>query len=160
MTPRLETSVMIQTKMGRSPQGSLASYQLSLTEDNFKVYCDLASISRRKKTDEILLDSFQRLPLRSTDNFQPPDDITTEEQLLLQNKTVCVNELNKIKQTRRGQSNSDKWRKQRRFRITASNFNRPKIRKRQHDSLVKECLEAKSFTSKYTNHGLEYESTD
>jgi len=159
MTPRFETSFMIQTKMGRSPQGSFASYQLSLTEHNFTVYCDIASISRREQTDEILLDSFPRLPLRTTDNFQPPTDVSAEEQLLLQNITVSVDELNKIELTTRGQSNSDEWKKQRRFRITASNFNRTKIRKRQHDSLVKEFLEAKSFTSKYTNHGLEYEST-
>ena len=32
-------------------------------------------------------------------------------------------------------------------------------KKRQHEFLAKEFFEGKSFTSKYTTHGLEYEST-
>ena len=70
-----------------------------------------------------------------------------------------MDELNKIEQATRGQSNSYEWKKQRKLRITASNFARTTNRKRQHESLAKEFLEGKSFTSKYTTHGLEYEST-
>ena len=70
-----------------------------------------------------------------------------------------MDELNKIEQATRGQSNSYEWKKQRKLRITASNFARTTNRKRQRESLAKEFLEGKSFTSKYTTRGLEYEST-
>ena len=57
MTPRSDKSIMVQTKIGRSPQGSYAGYQLSLTEDNFKVCCDIDSVSRRELTNnEITID--------------------------------------------------------------------------------------------------------
>ena len=51
MTPRSDKSIMVQTKIGRSPQGSYAGYHLSLTEDNFKVCCDVDSVSRRELTN-------------------------------------------------------------------------------------------------------------
>ena len=85
-------------------------YQLSLTEDNFKVCCDVDSVSRRELTNnEITIDQFPRLPLKVSDNFQGSTDITPEEQTLLQDITVTVNELNKIEQATRGQSNSDEY---------------------------------------------------
>ena len=110
MTPRSDKSIMVRTKIGRSPQGSYAGYQLLLTEDNFKVCCDVDSVSRRKLTNnEITIDQFPRLPLKVSDNFQGPTDITAEEQTLLQDITVTVDELNKIEQATRGQSNSDEY---------------------------------------------------
>ena len=110
MTPKSDKSIMVQTKIGRSPQGSNAGYQLSLTEDNFKVCCDVDSVSRRELTNnEITIDQFPRLPLKVSDNFQGSTDITAEEQTLLQDITVTVNELNKIEQATRGQWNSDEY---------------------------------------------------
>ena len=44
MTPRSETTPLLKTKFGKSPQGSYCSYQLSVTEDNFKVFCDISSV--------------------------------------------------------------------------------------------------------------------
>jgi hypothetical protein len=40
LSPSCSTSSTqyVETKFGKSPQGSFASYQLSFTEDNFKVY--------------------------------------------------------------------------------------------------------------------------
>jgi hypothetical protein len=37
----------VETQFGKSPQGSFASYQLSFTEDNFKVYLDIHSVQRK-----------------------------------------------------------------------------------------------------------------
>ena len=37
----------IETLYGKSPRGSFGSYQLSLTESNFKVFCDINSVSRK-----------------------------------------------------------------------------------------------------------------
>ena len=151
---------MVQTKIGRSPQGSYAGYQLSLTEDNFKVCCDVDSVSRRELTNNVItIDQFPRLPLKVSDTFKGSTDITAEEQTSLQDITVTVDELNKIEQATRGQSNSDEYEQQRKLRITTSNFARTTNRKRQHEFLAKEFFEGKSFTFKYTTHGLEYEST-
>ena len=67
--------------MGRSPQGSYASYPLSLTEDNFKVCSNVDSVSRREQTNnEITIHQFPRLPLKVSDNFQGPKNIAAEEQ--------------------------------------------------------------------------------
>ena len=41
MEPFSESTQLLETKFGKSPQGSYASYQLSTTEDNFKVYCNI-----------------------------------------------------------------------------------------------------------------------
>ena len=71
-------------------------YQLSLTEDNFKVCCDVDSVSRRELTNnEITIDQFPRLPLKVSDNFKGSTDITAEEQTSLQDITVTVDELKK-----------------------------------------------------------------
>ena len=37
MTSTSESTPLVETKFGKSPQGSFGSYQLSTTEDNFKV---------------------------------------------------------------------------------------------------------------------------
>ena len=39
-----ENSDLKETKFGKSPYGSFASYQLQFTESNFKVFCELGSI--------------------------------------------------------------------------------------------------------------------
>ena len=81
MNPGSDKSIILQKKMGRSPQGYYASYPLSLTEDNFKVCCHVDSVSRREQTNnEITIDQFPRLPLKVSDNFQGPTNITAEEQ--------------------------------------------------------------------------------
>lgn len=49
LTPRSETTPFLETKFGKSPQGSYASYQLSMTEDNFKVYCDITSVCNKSR---------------------------------------------------------------------------------------------------------------
>jgi len=45
MTPRRESTSILKTKFGKSPQGSFC--QLSaVIEDNFKVFCDTTSVTR------------------------------------------------------------------------------------------------------------------
>jgi len=46
MEPFSESTQLLETKFGKSSQGSCASYQLSTTEDNFKVYCNISSVPR------------------------------------------------------------------------------------------------------------------
>ena len=46
MEPFSESTQLLETKFGKSPEGSYASYQLSTTEDNFKVYFNISSVAR------------------------------------------------------------------------------------------------------------------
>lgn len=41
-----ESNHYILTKFGESPKGSYASYQLSITEHNFEVFCSSGSVPR------------------------------------------------------------------------------------------------------------------
>lgn len=74
----------MQTKLVRSPQGSYASYQLSLNENNFKLYCDITAVSRLEPGNpDVSMDSFPRLPVGvGSDNFQIPTDITMTKNTL------------------------------------------------------------------------------
>ena len=46
MTPRSESTPLQATKFGKIPPGSYSSYQLSLTKENFKVYCGITAVNR------------------------------------------------------------------------------------------------------------------
>ena len=58
---------------------------------------------------------------------------------------------------KQGQSNCQGGKDERKFRFTASNFGLICGRKRNHETLVKNLLNPKHFTSRHTNHGLKYE---
>ena len=65
MTARTESTTLVPTKFGKSPQGSFASYQLSVTEDNFKVFCDISSVTRSDSDNHVndsQLTAFPRFP--------------------------------------------------------------------------------------------------
>ena len=64
---------------------------------------------QERTNNEITIDQFPRLPLKVSDTFKGSTDITAEEQTSLQDITVTVDELNKIEQATRGQSNSDEY---------------------------------------------------
>ena len=78
MTARTESTTLVPIKFGKSPQGSLASYQLSITEDNFKVFCDISSVNRSDSDNHVhdfQLTAFPRFPLgASHEQFQIPTD--------------------------------------------------------------------------------------
>ena len=44
MTARSDSIPLVENKFGKSPQGSYASYQLAVSQDNFKVFCDITSM--------------------------------------------------------------------------------------------------------------------
>lgn len=44
--PSSETTDYEDTRFGKSPRGSYGSYQLTFTESNFKVFCDVSSVTR------------------------------------------------------------------------------------------------------------------
>lgn len=65
--------------------------------------------------------------------------------------------MNEIERKTRGQSQCNEWKDERKFRFTASNFGLIRDRKRHHETLVKNLLNPKPFSSRYTNHGRKYE---
>ena len=66
MTARTESTTIVLAKFGKSPQGSFAIYQLSMNEDNFKVFCDISSVNRSDSDNHVndsQLTAFPRFPL-------------------------------------------------------------------------------------------------
>ena len=160
MTPKADSIPLVETKFGRSPQGSYASYQLAVTEDNFKVFCDITSIRRANSANhgEHIV-TYPRFPLSSQSNeqFEIPADLSEAEKSLLKDLQVDEDKLNGIEIKTRSQSECPEWKLERKFRFTVSNFGLIRDRKRNHESLVQNLINPKPFSSRYTNHGLKYE---
>jgi len=87
-----------------------------------------------------------------------PDNLNDKEKELLDTLKVNVIEANKLEETTRAQAGCDEWKKQRKFRFTASNFG--KIRRRQinHEKCVEDLLSQKQFSSAATDHGKKNEA--
>ena len=77
MDPSSESTQLLETKFGKSPQGGYASYQLSTTADNFREYCNILSVPRvgpgHTYNEPIIV--FPRFPLNrtSTEQFIEPN---------------------------------------------------------------------------------------
>ena len=158
MTPRSESTPLQATKFGKSPPGSYCSYQLSVTEDNFKVYCDITAVNRSDPNNDLPTTVFPRFPLNTSNKqFEIPAEVSGDEKSLLEKITVDDDKVNEIERKTRGQSQCNEWKDERKFRFTASNFGLIRDRKRHHETLVKNLLNPKPFSSRYTNHGRKYE---
>lgn len=147
----------IESKFGSCAQGSYGSYQLAFTEDNFNVYMDISSFSR------VPLQEIYEYPLfplmdNQDDVYTIPEELEEAEQRLLRNIKVDKSQVNDIETKTRGQSGSEEWKRERRFRFTASNFGLIVNRKKQHESLVNNLLHPKPINNKFTRHGNQYES--
>ena len=147
MTPRSESTSLLATKFDKSPQGSYASYQLSMTEDIFKVYCDTTSVTRLDSNNhDFPITAFPRFPLNTSDKqFEIPAEISGDEKTLLDKLKVDADKVNEIERKTRGQSDCLEWKNERKLRFTASNFGLIRDRKRHHETLVKNLLNPKPF---------------
>lgn len=67
IVPETETTKYVRTKFGTCPTGSVLSYQASLTEDDFKVYCDLSAVKEISPEDEIAL--YPAFPVNDVDIY-------------------------------------------------------------------------------------------
>ncbi|KAJ7394727.1 hypothetical protein OS493_000553 [Desmophyllum pertusum] len=117
LTPRSESIPLLETKFGRSPQGSYASYQLSVTEDNFKVYCDITSVTRvnpGNHSEQII--TYPRFPLKSSDEqFEMPTEISEAEKSLLDSLQVDADKLNDIERKHGGNQTVQNGRRKENF---------------------------------------------
>ena len=65
--------------------------------------------------------------------------------------------INKIEEATRGQTLSEQWKKERKFRFSASKFDLISKRQRNHDKFAMDLINPKAFTSRYVEHGIKYE---
>ena len=151
----------VETLYGKSPRGSFGSYQLSLTESNFKVFFDIKSVSRKpvQNKQTIVITVYPNFPITDRPDFKCPNSCIQSERKFMEQLCVTKDKLNDIEKKTRAQYKSAEWECERKYRLTASNFGRIIKRKRNHDSLAKNLLNPKPFNSKYTAHGNKYEST-
>jgi len=160
MTARSDSIPLVETKFSKSTQGSYASYQLAVTKDNFKVFCDITSVPRGNSANHSEhVVTYPRFPLSSQSNeqFEMPADLSEAEKSLLNSLQVDEDKLNDIEIKTHSQAGCPEWKRERKFRFTASNFGLTRDRKRSHESLVKNLINPNPFSSRYTNHGLKYE---
>ena len=109
-------------------------------------------------SNDLQITEFPRFPLnKSNEEFEIPVGISGDERSLLEKLQADDDKVNEIERKTRDQSNCQEWKDERKFRFTASNFGLICGRKRNHETLVKNLLNPKHFTSRYTNHGLKYE---
>ena len=65
-----------ETKFGKSPSGSYASYQLQFSESNFQVFCNIDSVPRADCNDgndnQNATSAFPAFPLRHFEQYKKP----------------------------------------------------------------------------------------
>ena len=145
----------VETKFGESQSGSFCSYQLTHTEANFVATVDISSIPR-EDMDETEL-TYPRFRLNSGSDFVRPDNLSHSEETVVSSLLVDENMTNKIEEATRGQTLSEQWKKERKFRFTASKFDLISKRQSNHDKFAMDFINLKAFTSRYVEHGIKYE---
>ena len=111
-------SNLLETKFGKSPSGSYASYQLQANESNFQVFCDIDSVLRADCTDnQNSISAFPAFPLQSTEQYKKPDGLSRNQEALLDHLIVDEAKLNNIEKTTREQAASQEWNAERKFSV-------------------------------------------
>ncbi|CAH3156500.1 unnamed protein product, partial [Pocillopora meandrina] len=147
-----------ETKFGKFASGSYASYQLQFTESNFQVFCNIDSVPRVDCNDEQnAISVYPPFPLQQSEQYEKPDDLSSNQEALLDHLIVDEAKLNTIEKKTSEQAASQEWQAERKFWYTASNFHTIVKRQRNHNTLVNNLLHPKPFTTKQTAHGKTYE---
>ena len=101
--------------------GSFCSYQLSHTEANFTATIDISSIPRLTNSTPTGL-TYPRFTLSTMDTFVLPDNLHNTEKEFLQKLEVDENDINIIEAATREQSNSERWKEERKIDLQLQNF--------------------------------------
>ena len=88
--------------------------------------------------------------------FVRPDNLSHSEETLV-SSLVDKNMINKIEEATRDQTLSEQWKKECKFRFTASKFDLISKRRRKHDKFAMDLINPKAFTLRYVEHGIKYE---
>ena len=156
MAAENSSPAFVETKFGQSQTGSFCSYQLTHTEANFNATIDIASIPRLNNSSPTEL-TYPRFPLSAMDTFVTPDNLNDAEKTLLRTLEVDENSINSIESATREQSNSERWKNERKYRFTASRFQLISKRQRNHDKFAGDLITPKPFSSRHVEHGLKFE---
>lgn len=82
-----------------------------------------------------------------------PDNLSENDNKLIQSLKLEENELNDLETQTRKQAECTKWKDERKFRFTASQFHLISRRQRNHDTFAEQLINPKSVTSKQLEHG-------
>ena len=149
---------LTETRFGKTPVGSVLSYQTSFTESNFSVEADLTAVPRiTGATADIA--HYPRFPMHVTneETMIIPRVLTAGEQTVLSGLKVDEEKIHNIESSTREQSASEHWKKERTYRFTASSFQLIARRQRNHSAFAQSLMHPKPFSSKYVAHGIKYE---
>ena len=146
----------VETRFGKSQIGSFCSYQLTHTEANFQAFVDISSVPRKNNRIESLF-TYPRFPLVPSGDFVCPDNLDATERALMSSLAVDETAINNIESSTRDQFQSQQWKEERKFRLTASKFDLIVKRKRNFEKFAAELINPKPFTSRYVEHGIKYE---
>ena len=86
-----------------------------------------------------------------------PDNLDATERALMSSLTVDETAINNIESSTRDQFQSQQWKEERKFRLTASKFDLIVKRERNFEKFAAELINPKPFTSRYVEHGIKYE---
>ena len=153
-TGHIETELK-ETKFGCSPVGSYASYQLSHTESNFVVHCNVSAIPRANNNSLPLI--YPQFPFKKFEEYALPENLSELERDLIDSFIVDENCINKTEKGTRDQCASEQWKSECKYRFTASKFQLISRRQRNHSSFAQDLMYPKPFQSRYTKHGTKYE---
>lgn len=142
-------------KFGSSQIGSFCSYQLAHTEANFAATVDISAAPRGDNVTTEL--SYSRFLLNSGSDFVSPDRQSKSEKALISLLVVDEVITNNIKEAMRGQSLSEGWKEERKYRLSALKFDFITKRQRNHDKFAAILMHPKESKSRYVQQGLKYE---
>ena len=92
-------------------------------------------------------------PLRDIDSMVIPDNLSENDHKLLQSLTLVEDEINKLETQTRKQAECSKWKEERKFRFTASQYHLISKRQRNHATFAEQLLNPTPVSSKYLEHG-------
>ena len=129
---------LVETRFGKCQVGSFLSYQLTLTESNFKASACIDSFPRLGHVirDEAL--TYPRFPIRYIDEFVIPDNLSEEEHKLIPSLKLDEDKINQLEAENQKQADSAKWNVERKLRLTASKFHLISRRQRNHDTFAEQ----------------------
>jgi len=147
----------VDTKFGKCQIGSYLSYQVGFTESNFKAIADIECVPRLL----VLIggsQSYPEFPLRHIPEMTLPDGLSDNEMRVIDKLRLDKDGINLIETETKQQANCNKWKDERKYRFTSSQFFVISRRKRNHDTFADTLMHPKSISSRYLEHGKKFEA--
>ncbi|KAL9967600.1 hypothetical protein ACROYT_G025862 [Oculina patagonica] len=151
------STVHKETKFGKCQVGSFLSYQVALTESHFKATASIEYIPRLDQVNRNQVLNYPRFPLRDIDRMVVPDNLCENDKQLLQSLNLEEDEINELETQTRKQADCEKWKEERKFRFTASQFHLISKRQRNHGNFAEQLINPTPVSSKYLEHGKKFE---